>query len=131
MQENDGDLFQSYIDSFQFMIKDHRNKEHKNFFRNAFLNMNYKLENTLANNLYEEGQKNQYFHMINLINRKNLNIKEEQELHQVLRIMMSITFHNLVQVFVKDLSNEEALKNYREQIQLLKRGLHKNEGHSI
>ncbi|AZU60923.1 TetR/AcrR family transcriptional regulator [Neobacillus mesonae] len=127
MKEKDGDIFETFIHSFQFMIKDNRNTEHKNFFKNAFLNMNFKMENTLANNLFEQNQKNQYFDLINIINRNNLNIQNEEELHQVLRIIMAVTFHNLVQVFVKDLSNEEALKNYTKQIELLKKGLHKHD----
>ncbi len=127
LKEKNGDIFETFIDSFQFMIQIHRNQENENFFKNAFLNMNYKMENTLANNIYEENQKNHLLSMIRLINTKNLNIKEEQELHHILKIIIAVTFHNLVQVFVRDLTDEEALKNYVEQIELLKRGLYKGE----
>jgi AcrR family transcriptional regulator len=125
--EKNGDIFETFIDSFQFMIQNQRNQEHKNFFKNAFLNMNYKMENTLANNIYEENQKNQYLVMIRLINTKNLNIQDERELHHILKIVMAVTFQNLVQVFVRDLTDEEAFKNYVEQMELLKRGLYKGE----
>lgn len=127
MKEKNGDIFETSIDSFQFMIRNHRTQEHKNFFRNVFSNMNYKLENTLANNVFKENQTNQFLHLISLVNTKNLNIKNERELHQVLKIISAVHFQNLVQVFVKDLSDEEALSNYMEQIELLKRGLHKDE----
>jgi len=127
LKGNNGDLFETSIEIFKLMIKNHRNEEYKNFFKNVFLNMNYKLENTLANNVYKETQKNQYTTTIHYINTKNLNMKDEQELEQILKIIGAVTFHNLVQVFVKDLTDDEALTDYMQQIELLKRGLHKGE----
>lgn len=127
LKEKNGDIFETFIDSFQFMIQNHKVQENKNLFKNIFLNLNYKLENTLANNIYEENQKSQYFNMIRLMDTKNLNIKDEQELHHILKIIMAVTFQNLVQAFVKDLTDEEALSSYVEQIELLKRGLYKGE----
>ncbi|RHW41950.1 TetR/AcrR family transcriptional regulator [Neobacillus notoginsengisoli] len=127
LKENNGDVFESFIDSFQFMIQNHRNQEHKNFFKHAFLNMNYKLENILASNMYQENRKSQYLTMISLINTENLNLKDERELHHLFQIMISVTFQNVIQAFVRDLTDEEALKNYVEQLELLKRGLYKEE----
>jgi AcrR family transcriptional regulator len=125
LQDKNGDLFETFIANFQFMLEVHRDEEHKNFFKNVYLNMNYKNEKTLANNVYEENQKTQYFNIIKLIDTTKLNIQDEQELHHVLKILMAVTFQNLVQLFVKEYSNEEALKNYLVQIDLLKRGLQK------
>ncbi|MFE7149876.1 TetR/AcrR family transcriptional regulator, partial [Heyndrickxia sporothermodurans] len=69
----------------------------------------------------------QYFDIIHLINTKNLNIKDEKDLHQIMKIASAVTFHNLVHMFGKELSDEETLKNYIDQIELLKRGLYKEE----
>jgi AcrR family transcriptional regulator len=126
LMDKNGDLFGTFIATFQFMLEVHRDQEHKNFFKNVYLNMNYKHEKTLANDVYEETQKTQYFNTIKLIDTSKLNIQDEQELHHVLKILMGVTFQNLVQLFVKEYSDEEALKNYLVQIDLLKRGLQKN-----
>jgi AcrR family transcriptional regulator len=126
LNEKNGDLFETFIATFQFMIEVHRNEEHKNFFKNVYLNMNYKHEKTLASNVYEENQKNQFLSTMKLINTSNLNIQDEQELHHVLKILMGVTFQNIVQLFVKEYTGEEALSNYLVQIDLLKRGLQKN-----
>ncbi|MDQ0974837.1 AcrR family transcriptional regulator [Neobacillus niacini] len=126
LMDKNGDLFETFIATFQFMLEVHRDQEHKNFFKNVYLNMNYKHEKTLANDVYEETQKTQYFTTIKLIDTSKLNIQDEQELHHVLKILMGVTFQNLVQLFVKEYSDEEALKNYLVQIDLLKRGLQKN-----
>lgn len=125
LKEHEGDLFKAFIDSFHFIIQESDKKEQKKLYRNAFLNMNHKIENILANNIYEKNRKNNYLSMIHLINKDHLNLKDEDEIHQMLKIILSVTFHNLVQVFVKDLTYQEALKNYSAQMELLKRGLAK------
>ncbi|WP_071458632.1 TetR/AcrR family transcriptional regulator [Bacillus massilinigeriensis] len=127
LEEKNGDIFEAFIDSFQFMIQNNREPEDKNFFKNAFLNMNYKMENILANNIYEENRKIQYLSMLRLINTEKLNCQNEEELQHIIRIMISVTFHNLIQVFVRDLMDKEGLKRYVEQMNLLKRGLYKEQ----
>jgi AcrR family transcriptional regulator len=126
LNEKNGDLFETFIATFKFTIEVHRNEEHKNFFKNVYLNMNYKHEKTLAKNVYEENQKSQFLNTLKLIDTSNLNIQDEQELHHVLKILMGVTFQNIVQLFVRDYSGDEALRNYLVQMDLLKRGLQKN-----
>ncbi|WHZ02575.1 TetR/AcrR family transcriptional regulator [Neobacillus sp. YX16] len=125
LNEKNGDLFETFIATFEFMINVHRNEEHNNFFKNVYLNMNYKHEKTLAKNVYEENQKSQFLNTLKLIDTSNLNIQDEQELHHVLKILMGVTFQNIVQLFVREYSGDEALKNYLVQMDLLKRGLQK------
>lgn len=126
LKDKNGDIFEAFIELFQLVIKNQREQEYKNFFKNVFLNMNYKLENKLADHMYEN-KKKQYQNILALINRDQLNIKDEGELRQVVKILRAITSQNFVQVFGQDLTNEEALNNYMAQIELLKRGLCKKE----
>jgi hypothetical protein len=105
------------------MVKNHK----ENFFKNAFLNMNYKLENTLANNVYEEKQKSLFLDISQSINKSNLNLKDDSELHHMVRVMTAVTFHNIVQMYVKDLTVEEATNSYLKQMDLLKRGFCRGE----
>jgi len=122
LKEKNGDIFTTMIDSFQYMIQSHRKQEHKYFFKNAFLNMNYKMENILSSHIYQENQKSHYLAMVSLINTQNLNLKNDQELHYILKMLIAVTFQNVIQVFDRDMPDEEALKRYAEQIELLKRG---------
>jgi len=126
LKDKNGDIFEAFIELFQLVIKNQRKQEYKNFFKNVFLNMNYKLENKLADHMYEN-KKKQYQNILSLINQDQLNIKNEEELQQVVNILRSITSQNFVQVFGQDLTNEEALRTYMAQIDLLKRGLYKKE----
>lgn len=127
LQEENGDIFETLRVLFQYMIQNHGSEEHKSFVKNAFLHMNYKMENILANDIYQENKRSQYVKMIGLITTTNLNVKDERDIHHIFKIIMAVTFQNLIQAFVLDLTEEEAVTGYIEQMELLKRGLGKKE----
>ncbi|MDT3496993.1 TetR family transcriptional regulator [Bacillus toyonensis] len=127
IKENEGDLFDSYIELYQYMLRKFRNLENKNFFRNAFLNMNYKVENTFTRNMNEDEHKNRLSEIITLINKETLNIADEREIFHVMKIITAVTFHNLIQNFAKEIPFDESVKNYTLELSLLKKGLYKRE----
>lgn len=127
LMEKEGDLFDSFTEFFNYMLTNFQNKEYRNFFRNAFLNMNYKVEKTLTQNVNENNYKNRMSEAIELINKEKLNISDERELFHVLKIVMAVTFQNLSQSFVKDRPFHESVKIYALELSLLKRGLYKEE----
>ncbi len=125
LQKKGGDLFAAFTEVFQFAIQDIRNQENANFFKNAFSNMNYKTENTLAENFFEEDLKKQDLALLRSVNTKKLNINDERELQDMITILEAVTFHNLVQAFAGELTAEEALDHYLAQMELLKKGLYR------
>ncbi|WP_078381591.1 TetR/AcrR family transcriptional regulator [Sutcliffiella halmapala] len=125
LKEQDGELFNTFIEFFQLMIKKFQNKENRNFFRNAFLNMNYKVENTLSQIVSEERFNHHFLEVIRLINFEKLNIADEQEVFHLIKIIMAVTLQNLIQVFAKEIPFDESLKNYTLEINMLKKGLYK------
>ena len=129
MKENEGDLFATCINMFQSMLTDFQNQEHRVFFRNAFLNMNHKMENTFTKSMTMDECKTRHDELVALINTQQLNISNEQEIFHVMKILMAVTFQNLIQNFAMEYSFEEALENYTFEIELLKKGLYR-EGQS-
>lgn len=127
LQEKKGNLFEALVEQFRYMISLRHHEEHNDFLRYAFLNMNHRKENTMANNIYKESLKNERSQTLEMIDTSYLNIEDKQELTHVIRIVGAITFHNLVQVFVHDLTDEEATFNYEAQISLIKKGLQRKE----
>ncbi|PAD21440.1 TetR/AcrR family transcriptional regulator [Terribacillus saccharophilus] len=127
LQEKKGNLMDALADQFRYMISLRHDEEHKDFLRYAFLNMNHRKENTMANNIYKESLKNERSQTLEMVDTSYLNIEDKQELSHVIRIVGAITFHNLVQVFVHDLTDEEAIFNYDAQISLIKKGLQRKE----
>lgn len=127
LQEKKGNLFEALLEQFRYMISLRHHEEHNDFLRYAFLNMNHRKENTMANNIYKESLKNERSQTLEMVDTSFLNIEDKQELSHVIRIVGAITFHNLVQVFVHDLTDEEAIFNYEAQISLIKKGLQRKE----
>nr|WP_269671102.1 TetR family transcriptional regulator [Metabacillus litoralis] len=54
LRRKQGDLTETLIDLFQHIVQSQHNQDNKAFFKNVFLNMNYKIENTLARSMYEK-----------------------------------------------------------------------------
>ena len=125
LKEKDGDLFDAYIELYQYMLTKFQNLENRNFFRNAFLNMNHKVENTLTRNVNEENYKSRLSKIMILINTEKLNIIEEREIFHIMKIIMAVTFQNLIQNFAKEIPFDESVKNYALELSLLKKGLYK------
>ncbi|MGE0978315.1 TetR/AcrR family transcriptional regulator [Bacillus thuringiensis] len=125
LKEKDGDLFEAYIELYQYMLTKFQNLENRNFFRNAFLNMNYKVENTLTRNVNEENYKSRLSEVMVLINTEKLNIIEEGEIFHIMKIIMMVTFQNLIQSFAKEIPFDESVKNYALELSLLKKGFYK------
>ena len=127
LKKQNGDIMETFIESYRMMLINLQSIESRQFFRNAFLNMNYKAENTLTPDVSKEQLHTRLAEVVGLVDQDKLNITDETELVHVLKIMKAITFQNLIQVFAKDLSIEESLRNYTLEVNLLKKGLSKDE----
>ncbi|MGB3261226.1 TetR/AcrR family transcriptional regulator [Paenisporosarcina sp.] len=123
LENQNGDLMETFIESFRMMLNSLQSVEFRQFFRNAFLNMNYKSENTLTPEVSKEELNTRLKQVISLVDKDQLNIKNEDELVHILKIMKAVTFQNLIQVFAKDLSIEQSMQNYTMEVNLMKRGL--------
>jgi AcrR family transcriptional regulator len=119
---NNGDLFKSFADWFKSILINFEVSENQQYFKNAFLNMNYKIEKTFTKNFYEEKVKTKFSELNSLLASENVNIRTEEELYHVLKIMMVVTFQNLVDVFARELPVQEAMRTFSLEIDLLKKG---------
>jgi AcrR family transcriptional regulator len=125
LKRNDGDLFKSFIDWFKHVLKRFEEPEDRQYIKNAFLNMNYKIEKAFTKNIYGDKVKSRYFEIIEFTDVKNLNISNEEEIYHIFKMMTAVTFQNLIHTFAKELPAHEAIKNYTLEISLLQRGFHK------
>ncbi|MGG1679593.1 TetR/AcrR family transcriptional regulator [Neobacillus sp. NRS-1170] len=122
---NNGDLFESIVDWFKAILIMFEEPENRQYFKNAFLNMNYKIEKTFTQNMYGERRKSKFFEIIHLINSDNLNISSEEELYHIFKILMAVSFQNLAHAFAKELQINDVMKTYLLEIELLKKGFYK------
>ncbi len=123
--KEDGDLIPTFIESYRMMLESIQNKEFRYFFKNAFLNMNYRIENTISKSISEERRNSRFAEVVKLVNKDLLNIQHEEELIHVVKIIRAVTFQNLIQVFALDLSMEESINNYTLDLNLIKKGVYK------
>lgn len=131
LKRNNGNIFDTFIDTFQNMLIAFQEKENRDFFKNAFLNMNYKMERKLLKgfrfnrNNYDKQSPGILTH----IDLQKINISDENELIHVMQIIMAVTFQNLMHNFARRYTFEEALDNYIFEINLLKKGLYRKDSY--
>lgn len=125
LKENDGALFESFIEIFRLMLIEFQNQENIAFFRNVFLNMNYKMESKLIRGFNKNSFDEQFSNIIDDIDVKKLNISNKNQIAHVIQIIAAVTTHNLMQSFAKKITYDEAIKNYTFEMNLLENGLSK------
>jgi len=120
LKKYDGDLFPTMIEFYQHIIME---EEDVHFLKNAFLNMTYKIELSFSKIFKGQEHSGSLSDFLFNLNMNNLNISNQKELFHLLQIVFTITLRNVVEKFAKDLSNQEALANYKMEMNLLKSGL--------
>ncbi|WP_188457012.1 TetR/AcrR family transcriptional regulator [Virgibacillus oceani] len=127
LKETDGDIFETVTILYKSMLKKSQNQENRDFFRNAFLNMNYKIENIYTKELDKSHINKQFKKISHLINTSKLNINNDNELFHAIKIIMAVTFHNLVQSYAKEIAYDDAVEYFTLEMNLLKKGLYKHD----
>ena len=125
MKMNNGDIFATIVDWFKGILIMFEEPENRQYFKNAFLNMNYKVEKAFTQNMYEEKRKSRFFEIITNINPGNLNVTNEEEIYHIFKMMMAVSFQNLVHAFAKELQINDVMKTFLLEIELLKKGFYK------
>lgn len=122
---NNGELFDSFVDWFKAILIEFEEPQNQHYFKNAILNMNFKVEHVLTKNFYEEKLKGSLTDINQLLDLEVLTVTSEEELFHVLKIMIAVTFQNLIHVFANELPAHEAVRTFSLEMELLKRGVYK------
>ncbi|GEN86879.1 TetR/AcrR family transcriptional regulator [Oceanobacillus sojae] len=125
LKKNNGNLFETFTETFQRMLKEFQVQKNRDFFRNVFLNMDYKMENKIFSDFRETGISKPFLEVIAGIDKEKLNISNDEEVVHVMEIMMAVTFQNLMKQFARQSTFEDALNKYLFEINLLKKGLYR------
>lgn len=123
--ETNGDLFETYIKMFRAMLEKFKEEENRGFFKNAFLNMNHKVENTFTKSFNEERFQKDVRDLGSLINMDLLNVENDDEFIHVMQILRVVTIRNIIKSFAKNLSTDESMSNYKTEITILQKGFKK------
>lgn len=120
-KKNNGDIFQTSIDMFEYILVENIKEGDMQLCKNIFQKL--KEENiTILEEVRKEKNKNS---PENIINKDNLNIKSEEDIKYIIRILASIIRTEIIDVISKRKSREEGKKDLEAQIEILKRGMAK------
>lgn len=125
VKETNGELFETTKKSYEKILK--LCTKDKQLFRNIFLNFNYNI--SIRNKMYEENLENKYkiVELISKINKENLNIKTEEELFYIIDIIIGFIMHGLIDLFMDKEKEEKVLEKLDKQLEILKRGIYKED----
>ncbi|GAB6087544.1 TetR family transcriptional regulator [Alkaliphilus crotonatoxidans] len=123
LKDQKGDLLAAFIETYIYLYQCFIENENRFFLKNAFLNMNHKIQCAFFPNSMKESKE-----ILNeLVDWSRLSITTNQELIYVMRIMMVVTVHNVIHSFTQEKTMDEALKIYMVELNLIARGICKEE----
>lgn len=122
LEEVNGDLVATFTKLFKQLLLEFKKEENRSFFRNIFLNMNYKTECFFAKGMELEDSSAQ---LIKVTDMKALNAKDTEDLIRISKILRTVTIWHLIEHFAKERSYEESLIFFEKDLGLLKQGLYK------
>lgn len=113
-----GDIIKSFANLYQYILDIISDSDSEQYFKNIFLNMDYKLQKMFLPNL--EDNLNE---IIQLINIEPLNLDSRLQVIYILEIIEAIMMHNLVQVFQRSVSKEKNVEIFIKELLLIRDGI--------
>ena len=122
-----GDLIETTIEIYDKIIYNSTLDENKQLVKNIFLNLNYNV--SIKNRLECEhlNEKYKIIELLEQIDKTNLNIKTEEELIYIVDIIIGIVMHGLIEIFLDNKKPEEIKEKITKQLEIIKRGIYKEE----
>ncbi len=121
LNRNSGDIFKTSIESFDYIVNKNISEKEIQFLKNIVQEIkeeNIDFQLPIRSN-FKSTVENWN------INTENLNIKTEEDLKYILRILFIVTKTQIMDVILKRISKEKARENLIKQIQILKEGMTK------
>lgn len=123
LEKHGGDIFQTMTEMYAILLQEIPTQENLQFLRHAFLNMTHKVEQSLAE-MFSYGDRNEMIDGLRpYIKMSALNTRSEDELVHVMQIIIAVTMRNIMEKFSRNLSEEQAMENYKIELNLLQKGL--------
>jgi len=125
LKKHHGDIIETVTEMYENFLVEMPDEEEHAFLKNGILNFTNRDGYSLTD-LFDTANESEYAkEIIYLIDKKSLNINENNELIHIMQIIMAVVFRNFIEKFLKELSDEEAMDNFRAEMNLLKQGLYK------
>lgn len=127
LNNKQGDLVETTKIIYDEIIYHCTQDDNKQLIKNIFLNFNY---NISIKNRLECEQLNDKYEIIKIleqIDKKNLNIKTEEELLYIIDMIIGFVMHGLIEIFLDNKKPEQIREKINIQLDILKRGIYKED----
>ncbi len=117
--KNNGDIFKTYVNIYEILLKKVSKNKTNNFNKHILLNMNFKSDNLFIRKNKVQYKKN-IEEFISLINTNNYKLEDKEELLDIIDMLTLLLIHSLV----KSLKNPSEVKvRYIRQVSIIERSI--------
>lgn len=121
-KKNHGDIFVVFSEILNFTCKFGTSKENIDFCRNIFSNPT--LQQELALQYANCGKRKEHFYWFKqYVDINNLNLQNLDDIYDIMDILVSVTQKAIVDIFLYIEERDMILENYKNKIDILKRGM--------
>lgn len=127
LKQKKGDLVETTKTIYDKIVISCTTDENKQLMKNIFLNLNYNIpiKNRIECDLLNE--KFRILELLEKIDKEKLNLDTEEELLYIIDIIIDVTMHGLIEIFLNNRNPEEVKEKISKQLEILKRGIYKEE----
>ncbi len=121
LKMNHGDLFQSFIDIYDYIIETGSKPANRNLCKKFYTNLSIR-------SMHASIEKQDFFDfnaILDAVDRTKLNIETEEEIHCILGMLMSLTIRFVVPVLVFNKEREKIRRALLLHFELLKKGFYR------
>lgn len=119
--KNNGDLFKSYIEFFDYLARCKINRTEKDLMANIFKNLITNQEKILCN----EPGDNLIHDIKNIVSTSNLNLNGDEDLIGLMKILNYAMRINLLDAITKKVPLDKARGRFIRQVEILEKGISK------
>ncbi|MFD2629822.1 TetR/AcrR family transcriptional regulator [Oceanobacillus kapialis] len=123
LEEHRGNLFNTMTEMYAILLKEIPGQENLQFLKHAFLNRSHRVEQSLSEMFSYGDDKEMVSSLKDHLNMTLLNIESDSELAHLMQIIIAVTMRNMMEKFSRNLSDKQALENYKTELTMLQRGL--------
>lgn len=124
LEENQGDLIQTYIEIFEKIVTHIDKGKTQDFFKKSVTNSNFGSDPFFKEVKKEPRLKELAYQKIN---RKKLSVQSDVELYDMIDLIHTLFIHNLVKMVKFERDKEEVYQTFVRQMMMLRNGLYKQE----
>lgn len=122
LEKNDGDIFKSFIDVFEYIVSGRIDKIEIKIMKNVFLASNCLAQEFVIPRIKLEEIQENTKNVVKKIDTKEIKLKGENDLILLMEILVDVLIRNIICFFNLKMSKELAKENFRKKVNIIKRG---------